>query len=359
MDDDIIELIYESAFVPERWPEALARLANIVEAPRGSLFVLSAKPALWVAHGDPERTARVVNEGWLTRGTMLPRLLKLRHAGFFTEYDGFTPEELDEEPMYRDFFRPAGFGWGAGTLVPLPTGEMVFLALNRLFTRGPVERKFIDRLDPLRPHIARSVLMSARLQLERARAMGEALSLLGLPALVLDERGKALAANDLIEAMPDCVRWRVQDRVALTDPSADRLLRGAIESFHRADAQPTRSFPLRDREGAPIRVAHLIPVRRAARDIFTRCAAVLALTPVAAPNAPPVELVQALFDLTPAEARVARALASGKTAEDIATTGGVSLATIRTQLRGVLEKTGCGRQTDVVALLAGISAPGA
>jgi DNA-binding CsgD family transcriptional regulator len=85
---------------------------------------------------------------------------------------------------------------------------------------------------------------------------------------------------------------------------------------------------------------------------------VFVLTPVAAADAPPVELVQALFDLTPAEARVARGLAGGKTVEDLATDGKVSANTVRVQVRGVLEKTGCHRQTDVVALLAGLSLPG-
>jgi DNA-binding CsgD family transcriptional regulator len=79
------------------------------------------------------------------------------------------------------------------------------------------------------------------------------------------------------------------------------------------------------------------------------------LAAVAMPQAPPVELVQSLFDLTPAEARVARSLASGKTVNDIATDGGVLRNTILTQLRGVLEKTGCNRQADVVALLTTIS----
>jgi DNA-binding CsgD family transcriptional regulator len=75
------------------------------------------------------------------------------------------------------------------------------------------------------------------------------------------------------------------------------------------------------------------------------------------PQAPPVELVQTLFDLTPAEARVARSLASGKTVEAIATEGGVSLTTVRTHVRGVLAKTGCERQAEVVALLTGITRP--
>jgi len=66
--------------------------------------------------------------------------------------------------------------------------------------------------------------------------------------------------------------------------------------------------------------------------------------------------VQSLFDLTPTEARVARSLASGKTVEDIASDGGVSLNTVRTHVRGVLAKTGCSRQVEVVALLTGIAA---
>ena len=148
--------------------------------------------------------------------------------------------------------------------------------MTRRTERGPVERAFVQKLDELRPDLARSVLMSARLQLERARIASETLAALGLPALVLNEQGKVLAANSLIEALT-------------------------------------------------------------------------------LPQAPPVELVQSLFDLTPAEARVARDLASGKTVEDIASDGGTSPNTIRSHVRGVLEKTGCNRQTDVVALLTTIS----
>ena len=56
-----------------------------------------------------------------------------------------------------------------------------------------------------------------------------------------------------------------------------------------------------------------------------------------------------------AEAQVARGLAAGETVNSLATSRGVSENTIRMQVRGVLEKTGCNRQTDVVALLAAVS----
>jgi len=175
--------------------------------------------------------------------------------------------------------------------------------------------------------------------------------------LVFNETGKVLSANALIETVTGYVHWGAFDRVALKDKGADQLLRDAVAHIDSEGGSRVRSFPLRDADAEAAMVAHVIPIRLSARDIFLRCAAVMAIMPVAAPQAPPVELVQSLFDLTPAEARVARSLASGKTVEDIASDGGVSLNTVRTHVRGVLAKTGCDRQAEVVALLTGIARP--
>jgi DNA-binding CsgD family transcriptional regulator len=101
-------------------------------------------------------------------------------------------------------------------------------------------------------------------------------------------------------------------------------------------------------------VAHVIPIRGNARDLFVQCTGVLVMTPVSLPKAPPIELIQSLFDLTPAEARVARSLVAGETVEEIASASGVSNNTVRSQVRGVLEKTGCRRQAEVVALLGNV-----
>ena len=83
---------------------------------------------------------------------------------------------------------------------------------------------FVQQLDALRPHLARSALLSARLQLERARVASETLALIGLPALVFDNQGKVLAANHLIEALTDHIRWRAQDRVSLKDTERRRAV---------------------------------------------------------------------------------------------------------------------------------------
>jgi DNA-binding CsgD family transcriptional regulator len=191
--------------------------------------------------------------------------------------------------------------------------------------------------------------------LQRARAISETLALIGLPSLVFDQHGKVLAANHLIEALTAHVKWRARDRVCLTDRAADTLFQEAIAAIDLETTASVRSFAVRDGAAAATLVAHMIPVRGGARDLFASCAGVLVLTPIAAPQAPPVELVQSLFDLTPAEARVARSLAAGDTLDEIAAVGSVSRNTVRTQVRGVLEKTGCRRQAEVVALFSSIS----
>ena len=37
-----------------------------------------------------------------------------RHAGFLTEYDLYTDEELGADPIYRELLWPAGLGWVRG-----------------------------------------------------------------------------------------------------------------------------------------------------------------------------------------------------------------------------------------------------
>jgi DNA-binding CsgD family transcriptional regulator len=194
------------------------------------------------------------------------------------------------------------------------------------------------------------------MQMERARAAAQALALLGIPALVFSDNGKVLGANHLIEALNDFVLWRANDRIALKDAGADTLLRDAVATADDDETPAVRSFPVRNEDSAMI--AHVVPVRGSARDILFRCAAMLMLTPVTRPEAPSVDLIRSLFDLTPAEARVARGLAAGQTVNDIATESGTSANTVRSHVKVVLTKVGYNRQADVVALLNGLRPPG-
>jgi DNA-binding CsgD family transcriptional regulator len=357
VDPQLVGQIYESCLVPELWPTTLGNVAKLADARTGWLFTFRDGITNWAASNAraAEVLGPLIKSGWVMREQRFSRLLASRHAGFQVDLDLFSPEELEVDPTYRDILRPAGLGWGAGTAVPFPTGDNLVFSVEREYARGAIEPHVIQQLDQLRPHLARGALVAARLQLARARAVSETLAIIGLPALVLDRQEKILAANRLMETLTALVAWGARDRIVVRDATADRQLHAAMTTLDRDWDVPPHSFPMRGDNTTM--VAHLIPIRGSARDIFTRCAAILVLTPVTRPGVPPIELVRSLFDLTATEARVARALASGKVVDAIAADDGTSSNTVRTHVRGVLRKTGCHRQTDLVALLNGIWSP--
>lgn len=358
MDDELIDRIYECSVVPELWPSVLDELAAMTEA-RGGLLFSARKTLCWTASGSIHDVFQdYVDKGWFLRCPRRPCLMSETQPSFFVEQDFWSEEQVDRDPIYRDFFRPHGLGWSAGTGLQMPTGDAIVFSVERAFERGPVEPQFVAGLNSLRPHLARSALVSARLGLQRAQGAAEALSGLKLPALLLNEAGVVVEANAWAQALGDAVRIGAGDRLMLADRSAQAMLTDGLQAIHTAPGAGRCTFPLRDKMGKAAMVLHLLPVTRSAHDIFGQSFALLMATPVSSERAPSVDLLRSLFDLTPAEARVAQGLAKGQSLEEIAEASGVSINTVRNQLRQVLEKTGCSRQAEVAALLANVAIAG-
>jgi DNA-binding CsgD family transcriptional regulator len=198
-------------------------------------------------------------------------------------------------------------------------------------------------------------MTAARLRLERVEAASAALAALGLPAVMLDGKGRVLSASGLAETLAGTLRWKARDEVAFSDRAADKQLREALGFLELPGHAGVRTFPVRNEETGAALIAHFVPVRLSARDIFARCDAALILTPVGGAYAPPLELLQSLFDLTPAESRLARGVAEGETLDAIASRSRISRNTARVHLRRVLAKTGCHRQAELASLLGGLS----
>lgn len=354
-DTDLIDRIYECSVVPDLWPQMLTDIAALVEAQGGLLF--SARKTLhWTASETVRDVfADYVADGWFTRCSRRVCLMNAQEPGFFTEQDFWTEDQMGADPIYRDFFRPRGLGWSAGTALRVPSGDNIVFSMERALTRGPIEKDHLARLDALRPHLARSALISARLGLQRAEGATDALTALRLPALVLDDAGRVVEANELIQDMADRIGFGAGDRLVLPDRAANEILADRLAALGTHGGEQSCSLPLRDDLGQPVGVLHVLPVRRAAHDIFGRGFALLVLTPIGTDKSPSADLMRSLFDLTRSEARVARGLAVGKTAEEIAEEGDVAITTVRSQVRRVLEKTGCSRQAEVTALLAGLA----
>jgi hypothetical protein len=297
---DLIDQIYESAILPELWPSTLGALADIASARNGWLAIADGDLRLCAALTETARNyvAPLAANGAVTQSERRRRAKNLRRAGFLGEQDLYTLEEVEKDPFYNRYLHPVGLGWAAATFFDPPTGETVLLSLERARARGPVESEIFAQLDALRPHLGRAMQMATRLRLKAAHTAGATLEALGIPALVLDAHGRALAANALIESLATLIQWRAHDRVCILDRVAQKQLQDATSALGFRDGAAVRSFPLRGVDGQACMVAHVLPIRLSARDIFARGTAALMLTPLAAPSTPSIELLQSLFDLT-------------------------------------------------------------
>ena len=88
-----------------------------------------------------------------------------------------------------------------------------------------------------------------------------------------------------------------------------------------------------------------------ARELFNGGFGVLAVTPITAPEPPDTALIQGLFDLTPAEARVAVGIVAGMTIKEMAACHAVGMETVRSQMKSVLSKIGVRRQSEAATRL--------
>ncbi|MBG0796616.1 helix-turn-helix transcriptional regulator [Methylocystis sp. L43] len=351
--ESLVDDIYEAAADPDCWPRIMHDIGKVAEAAGGVLIARRADAWLgWRCSVALEKGAEAFfSSGGLQRSQVLGRLLAFNRAGFVSDQEGFTEEEYAEEPVIKEWCAPNGIHHCTATAVPMLNGDLVMFQIKRRKGEAPFGPAELDRLDALRPHLARAGLLAARWRLERLRSATEALATLGIPAAILDVDGRVLAANRLIEDLSSHHVWMPRDRIALIEPAADKLLRGAIADLGNPAATSVRSFPSKG-TGERRVVMHLIPVTGIARDLFGGGLGVLMITHLTRPATLDAALVQSLFDLTPTEARVAGSLAEGLTLDQIAKRHKVKLSTVRSQVKSVFAKTGSNRQSQIVALLA-------
>src|SRR5215813_5452699 len=257
----LVDRIYECAFVPDLWPEILAELVHLDGALSGWLCISNGNVVRWAASSEEARNdlRPLMESGWIPRSERFNRLLRAKHAGFIPDSILYTPEEMRNDPAYRDMLYPRGMGWASATAIALPTGDDMVIALERAYDQGSASPAVLATLNEVHSHLARASFVAARMHLERARAASQTLALLGIPALVFAENGRVLAANELIEKLGDFIGWRGQDRINLKDGRADGLLREAIAVADRDDIPAVRSFPVRNGDIAMI--AHVVPIR--------------------------------------------------------------------------------------------------
>jgi len=232
-------------------------------------------------------------------------------------------------------------------------GAIVAAMLRRgLATQFTAEDRQLLAL--LRPHVARAMALACDLDAARrgARRRGDTLDALALPLVIADGHGAVLFANRAARALPRAAGLRILrgQRLAAPAPADAAALRRALALTTDPTLRlPAAAVPLGARDGVSAQFVALDsagprpPGKPASR------LSLLVLRRQRGTRAGNARLGER-YRLTPAERRVLALVLAGCRAAAAAQRLGVALATVRSQLRSIYEKTGCRSRAALVAL---------
>jgi len=347
---DLIGNIYEAGAFPDRWPQVLHKLGLAMGAAGGNLIRSTRNHVeLHSSPGVAEVTREFAAQGWNDQNTRVSRLLaRADHPGFLTDSDLHTEEELAELPMYRQFLNPRGAAAGAATIVQGAHDDALIVALEA-FESHVASRQAVPTLNRMRPHMARAAVLSAEIQAARTDGLVKAFNAVRTAIGLLDHDGKLLAASDrFVDYLSDVMR-DAPVRLRMTDDETDRRFAAAVA--HVGQLNTGASIAVRSEDKVGVGVLHLLPARHDARELFSRVSIFAVMAGPSNELLPGASIIAALYDLTPAESRVARGIAQGLSPSELASQLQVSPETIRSHLKKVFAKTSTKRQAELSLLI--------
>ena len=216
------------------------------------------------------------------------------------------------------------------------------------------------------PHVRRAALIGKVIEQKTAEAATLADTLDGISAgmLLLDASGRMVRANAAGQAMlaKAEVLHAAGGRLVANDRQSDRMLSDIVASAEDGDVAlgiKGIALPLNAR-GSERYVAHVLPLTSGARrrgGAAYRAAAALFVHKAALDDPSPLEAIARVYKLTPMELRVLVAVVQVGGVPEVAGTLGIAETTVKTHLGHLYEKTGAGRQADLVKLVASFANP--
>ncbi|WP_333825365.1 helix-turn-helix transcriptional regulator [Pinisolibacter sp.] len=366
-DDPIhraVAAIYDAATDPDRWPFALQAIADVTgdvgtvlmwRRDDGS-FGTIVSPALEKAQAD-------YATHWWQHDIRALRGAELAYAfpdDGVTDRDIVTDEETRTHPIYTDFLIPHGIGWFAAADVAPDPQIYAVISVQRRYDAPRFTDEEVRLVSRLGHHVEQSLRLSIRLiDAEVTRdGLAAALAAMKIGLFGLDSLGRITTTNAAGRALLDNGLSIADHRLAPRDHAAHIEF---VETFEAARgdlaAVGPKTMILRTGDETDPLLLHFLPVSGgdAITDTFLMTTRVFVLVSRIGRNDPvDPAILRDLMGLTLAEARVATLVGNGLAPKAAAGRLGITEETARTVLKRVFSKTGVSRQSELVALLAGL-----
>ena len=365
----LIGNVYDAALDPALWGGVLAKCAEFVGGAAASLVskdAASRTGELAFQVGLDERYVQLYFEKYIrldpnTTGQLFADIEEPVAVADFMPYDEFL-----ETRFYREWSRPQGLVDAVSSVLERSATSAALVLVFRHERDGLVNEETRRRMRLIVPHIRRAALIGKVIELKKAEAATFADTLDGISAamFLVDATGRIVHANAAGHAMlekADVLR-AAGGRMVASDSQGDQVLADIFASAGNGDAAigiKGIAVPLAAR-GSERYVAHVLPLTSGARrraGTSYRAVAALFVRKAALDTPSPPEAIAKAYKLTPSELRVLLAVVEVGGAPEVAEALGIAETTVKTHLGRLYQKTGAGRQADLVKLVAGFANP--
>ncbi|MGE3916553.1 MAG: helix-turn-helix transcriptional regulator [Hyphomicrobiaceae bacterium] len=368
----LIGLIYDCVTDPSRWQIAVDEIHSGIGTTNVALQVVDLFSGIvrfdvssgiepeWIAKMADHRFGEAVNEAW----GGIAQIGRYPSDEPILNSEVVSPATLAANPWVQQWARPQGLTNCIALFSKLERGLFAGLACGT-HEANPFRESMRSALRLLAPHIRRAIQISGLLDMKRIEAETLEAALDGLlPAIVLVGEDMCVvhanaSARELLrdrdpisEASGRLALPHVQTTAALAD-AVKRCASGLVTLGQRGIG-----IPVRRRDGSPALV-HVLPLQPSKRTsgVSRRAVAAVFVASAAAPPQMPAAALALLYDLTPAETRVLELIVEGRQPAEAAAHLGITLATVKTHLVRVFDKTGVNRQADLVRLVGSLTLP--
>jgi DNA-binding CsgD family transcriptional regulator len=356
-----IEACYDAALDFRRWPEALQKLANSVGA---TSCVIRTQDRAHPFRSDQRRRAVTPDSLehaefaalWLQRieGAADPHSIRPKQPAntFFVEDQLTTQEQREALPYYQEIARPGNREWWASLCVSV-NSRCWHLSLFRDSRRGRFYQNEAGDFLRLATDIKRIISTAEKVWDTAVSTSLASLDQFNCAAMLLNCGGQVSKINQRAEGLLATGLAVHQGRIRAKDRASDvglqELIASALAGRIGDAAQPEPAIIRRDL--SPWLLAEALPMTRLARDLFNGGEVLLYFSDLTSEPMPSEQLLTRVFRLSPAEARLASTLATGKGIGAASDRLAISRETARTQLQAIFEKTGARRQAELAAIL--------
>lgn len=370
--DHLVEQIYHVVEQPESWPalaKKLATLLNVTYVQIEALDLNYQALSYMAGGGDIDDITQALSQVLylhfpISSDPRWSEVLRPERQGWYQCHHHLDETFVQQSRLFQEILLPINFRYVAVHNLLLDEKLCVILAIHTSEQEQPLNNEQMNFLNRLMPHFKRMVHLQRQLyEFSNNSIAGYALiNKMPQPIVLLNLAGAIVHTNAAVSRLVEITSLiRIKDsQLVIQQPFESKLQENLqqLEHVYRSkQIDPTQllknnCIKIHGNDNETLYIfATLLASEREIKTFGIRPLVMLTFyCPSLSPSID-MQLLNAAFDLTPAEYKVAVALVEGYLPKEIAQKHKVEIDTVKKQMRSIFKKTSTHRQADLIMLL--------